>query len=214
MQIAVITGPTHEIALKRIHLANKIRDGLELRLDLFKGMIDTTQVRELVESSTKKVILTLRKRCHGGGFLGTEEKRQKILLELLECGPQYIDIESDTHPEFFQVVHELYPKCKIISSYHDFSLTPRDLEKIFKGMESKNVYAYKVCTTANSFADAYKMLRFIQKKTTDQVKFIGICMGEYGRITRRDGIKAGNYLNYTILHNRDSCAPGLAIKES
>ncbi len=211
MQIAVITGPTHEIALKRVQLANRLRDGLELRLDLFREALDREHVQELVRSSTKKVILTLRKRCHGGGFVGTEEKRQKLLLELLECQPQYIDIESDTDPKFFQIVHELFPTCKIISSYHDFSLTPRDLEKVFKAMESKNVYAYKVCTTANSFADAYKMLRFIQKKSTAQVRFIGICMGEYGRITRREGIKAGNYLNYTVLHNRDSCAPGLTI---
>ena len=65
--------------------------------------------------------------------------------------------------------------------------------------------------TANSLSDSYKMLRFIQKTTKEGLKIIGLCMGDYGRLTRTEGLKAGNYLNYTILHTRDKIAPGLIL---
>ena len=211
MQIAVITGPTHEIALRRIALANRVKDGLELRLDLFKDLCDLEKVRLLLQNANKKVILTLRKKGHGGGFVGAEKRRLDLIMDLCASSPDYIDIECDTDPDFIASIRDAYPDCKIISSLHNFLLTPRDLEKTFKSMESRHVYAYKMCTTANSLADAYKMLRFIQKKTTAGIRFIGICMGDYGRITRREGTRAGNYLNYTILHNRDRCAPGLDL---
>jgi len=118
-------------------------------------------------------------------------------------GPDYIDIESDLSASL--------PNCNIISSYHHFERTPRDLEEIVKKMNRNNptAYAYKVCTTANSVSDSYKMLRLIQKLTSEGIKFIGLCMGEKGSITREEGIKSGNYLNYFVLSNRDQCAPGL-----
>lgn len=211
MQFAVITGPTFDIAKRRVKLADLKKDGFELRLDLFKDRLTLDELKSLLNISSKKVIFTLRKRTQGGGYIGNENGRQEILLKLLECNPTYVDMESDTDPEFLDEISEKHPQCRIISSIHNFSLTPRDLEKTFQGMQSKYAYAYKICTTANSFADAYKMLRFIQKKAALGIKIIGICMGEYGKITRREGLKAGNYLNYSILHNRDNCAPGLHL---
>ena len=212
MQFAVITGPTTDTASKRIELANKSCDGIELRLDLFKEQLNLDKLTSLKTQSRNKTILTLRKRNQGGGYLGPEDRRQSLLLDYLACNSEYVDIEWDTDSEFFLLIKRLYPNCKIISSFHDFISTPRDLEKIFTQMKSNDPYAYKICTTANSFADAYKMLRFIQKKVAEGTRIIGLCMGEYGSITRREGLKAGNYLNYTILHNRDSCAKGLAKK--
>lgn len=211
MQFAVITGPTFEIAKRRVKLAAQKKDGIELRLDLFKDRIDFESVKTLLDISDQKAIITLRKRSQGGGFLGREEVRQDTLLKILETKPTYIDIESDTKQSFLEKVNSDFPDTKIISSSHNYTMTPRDLEKTFNTMKNDYAYAYKLCTTANSFADAYKMLRFIHKKATEGLRIIGICMGEYGKITRREGIKAGNYLNYTILHNRDNCAPGLHL---
>ena len=211
MQFAVITGPTFDVAKRRIKLASQKKDGIELRLDLFKDKIDAENVKSLLDINAQRTILTLRKRSHGGGYLGREDIRQETILKLLETSPSYVDIESDTHQSFLERVNQTFPSIKIISSTHNYAVTPRDLEKTFNNMRNDYAYAYKICTTANSFADAYKMLRFIHKKTAEGLRIIGICMGEYGKITRREGIKAGNYLNYSILHNRDNCAPGLHL---
>ena len=34
-------------------------------------------------------------------------------------------------------------------------------------------------------------------------------MGNQGKITRIDGLKVGNYLNYKIIHIGDKVAPGI-----
>ena len=122
-----------------------------------------------------------------------------------------LNFECDTDPAFINEILSLEVETKIILSYHNFSATPKHLDLILSKMLPYSSYAYKICTTANSFSDSYKMLRFIQKMHKSGLNIIGICMGDYGRITRTDGVKAGNYLNYTILHTRDKVAPGLTL---
>jgi len=210
MQVAIITGPTYPIASNRVALANSSKDGVELRLDLFQE-IDLKMLTELKQNIVGKVIFTLRSRRNGGGFLGSEEKRLNLAKELLSLKPDYFDFELDTEPTFLNEIISLFPDTKIILSYHNFLMTPKHLDVILNKMVLTPCHAYKICTAANSFSDSYKMLRFIQKNSKSGLKIIGLCMGDYGRITRTDGLKAGNYLNYTILHNRDKVAPGLTL---
>ena len=210
MQLAVITGPTYELAHTRILLANKIRDGVEIRLDLFREF-NLAEIEKLLQASTGKTVFTLRRRAAGGGFSGSEEKRFSLLSQLFSLNPDYIDIEFDTNQQFVQEIHKQYPNSKIISSYHNFEKTPKDLELVLQKMVSLEAYAYKICTTAITISDSYKILRFVQKQASKGLRIIGIALGEYGRITRKEGLQAGNYLNYTVLHNSDSCAPGLRL---
>ena len=99
MQIAIITGPTYQIASGRIAQANSLRDGVELRLDLFQE-IDLPSIEHLRNSITGKVIFTLRSRRNGGGFIGSEEKRLQLAKNLLTLKPDYFDFEHDTDPLF------------------------------------------------------------------------------------------------------------------
>jgi 3-dehydroquinate dehydratase type I len=209
MQIAIVTGPTHQIAALRVVQANAQKDGVEFRLDLFQNL-DIRALQELRSIVAGKVIFTLRSRKNGGGFLGSDERRLQLTKELLELKPDYFDIEHDTPEDFLNEILNYQNDVKIILSYHNYTATPKHLELILSKMVKDKVYAYKICTTANSFSDSYRMLRFIQKTKQSGTNVIGLCMGEYGRITRVDGIKAGNYLNYTILSNRDKVAPGLS----
>jgi 3-dehydroquinate dehydratase/shikimate dehydrogenase len=210
MQIAIITGPTYSTASSRIAHANSRGLGIELRLDLFQE-IDIACIQKLRDSVDGKVVFTLRSRRSGGGFLGNEEKRYNLARDLLALNPDYFDFEWDTDPNFLSEINTSFPNCKIILSYHNFLSTPKDLDTILNKMLVSPTYAYKICTTANSISDSYKMLRFVQKIAKSGLNIIGICMGEYGRVTRADGLKAGNYLNYTILHTRDKVAPGLTL---
>lgn len=193
MQFAVITGPTATIATPRIRQANTLRDGIELRLDLFTE-VTFEEVEIMRKAATKKVLFTLRK------------KILSVLSDVLILEPDYVDLEYDTDYNFLKTV-----RSKIITSYHDFVKTPDDLEGLLKKIQNPYAYAYKICTTATNVKDSLRMLEFIKRISKTGVKIIGICMGEEGIVTRQEGIKAGNYLNYTILHEDDSCAPGLKL---
>jgi len=208
MQIAVITGPTPEIALPRIRLANNLTDGIELRLDLFEK-VNLDEISTMKTTSEGKVIFTLRTIRQGGRYKETENQRFQLIEQLFALEPDYIDLEYDTSPVFIERIQFKYPNSKIILSYHNFERTPRDLDSFLINLQSKFAYAYKICTTANYLSDAYRMLRFIQKATENNIKIIGLCMGEHGHITREEGLKSGNYLNYKILHKQDNCARGL-----
>jgi 3-dehydroquinate dehydratase type I len=208
MQIAVITGPTMEIARNRTLLANNKKDGVEFRFDLFR-QFDLDSAKELVTACHGKTIFTLRSRQNGGNFTGGESRRLQLIESLIALEPDYFDIEYNTDEAFTRELVRKFPHTKIISSYHNFERTPRDLDSVYAKMANDYSFAYKICTTANSLTDAYLMLRFIQKMRKINIPFIGICMGDQGKITRQGGLDAGNHLNYTILSQRDSCAPGL-----
>lgn len=197
MQIVVITGPTYEIAKSRIALAKGL-DGVEFRLDLFHSL-SIEEVAELRKLAPGKVIFTLRNRRQGGSFKGVETARLALIEKLLSLSPDYFDLEYDIDPLFLQTITQAYPQTKIILSQHDFEKTPKNLSLTLKKMISTPADIYKLCTTANSLSDSYRMLRFVQITVKQGISFIGLCMGDQGRLTRTEGVKSGNYLNYNVL---------------
>lgn len=198
MQIATITGPTYEIIDSRIALANRLGYGVEFRLDLIKEDLDFERLKNLREKCTGQVIFSLRSRREGGGFIGTEEKREKIIMNLLRLEPNFFDLEWSSSQNLFSIISESYPSTKIISSYYDFDRTPKNLDFVLQKMMVQFAHIYKICVTANSLPDAYRMLRFLLKMKATDKEVIGLCMGEYGRITRKE--ESGNYLRYTLLN--------------
>ncbi len=206
MEFVVITGPTYKTAQKKILKALKLLDGIELRLDLFHG-ITKEEVREIVsvcKGAGKKIILTMRSLEGGGGYKRSISSLENEIYELSTTMPDYMDIEYTLSDDLFTSLSGI----NIIASFHDFERTP-NLDLVLRKMQNKKAYAYKVCTTSNLLSDSYRMLNFIHKQTNLGLRFIGICMGEKGKITREDGLKVGNYLNYRILHLGDKVAPGL-----
>ena len=207
MQFIVITSPN----ILRIQKALSLKSGIELRLDLFNE-IDLNEINTLRKKCiNSKIIFTLRSKNQGGGYTKSPHEHQTMIYELLEMQPDYFDIEWDMPLSFFERIQEEYPETKIICSYHDYLNTPKFLESQLKKMERANTYAYKLCTTATKPEDSYRMLKFIQNQSKKGLRIIGICMGEIGIVTREEGLAAGNYLNYKILHSMDRVAGGLCL---
>lgn len=207
MEFIVITGPTYKSALSKIKRALKIKDGIELRLDLFKNLSTSQllEIKDICQKAGKKVIFTLRSMKSGGGYRRSILSLEQSIYNLAEMNPDYIDIEWNLSNDLFFSIKN----TKIISSHHDFEKTPTNLERILLRMKKENIYAYKLCTTSQSLSDSYRMLNFIHKQKKAGMNFIGLCMGNKGKITREDGIKVGNYLNYKIMHLGDKVASGL-----
>ncbi|MCH9811908.1 type I 3-dehydroquinate dehydratase [bacterium] len=207
MEFIVITGPTFFDAESKIAKALESFDGIELRLDMFRSYTKA-ELEEIVarcQEKGKKVIFTLRSQKGGGAFSKSYAQLEEKIFEISLLSPTYLDVESSLSADLFQNLSH----AKVIASFHDFEKTPIRLEEILTLMQKKNAYGYKLCTTALDESDAFRMLSLVHKKSKEGMNLIGLCMGEKGKVTREDGLKVGNYLNYRILSSRDKVAGGL-----
>jgi 3-dehydroquinate dehydratase len=117
---------------------------------------------------------------------------------LLQLSPVYFDIEYDTEKNFIDGMLMKYPDVKIIFSYHNFTKTPFNLRSILDNMLLDGVSVYKIATKANSMLDSMRMLNFLSKlNSVNEIKLTGICMGDFGRITRLLSSLYGSFINYT-----------------
>ncbi len=186
MLCAIITGPTYEQAHKQMEAAS---DLYELRLDYF----DTLDLPKISALLKKPCIITLRSPAEGGKFRGSEEERQKKLLELAALNPAYIDIES-TVPLAKKIPN-------LIISYHQFDHTP-DLDALWTKLTKTPAAYYKIATMANSSLDSWRMLEFVKAHKN----CIGFCLGEKGSFSRILGPLYGSPITYACLE--EPTAPG------
>lgn len=183
MLVISLQGTFKEVE-KKIQEAGKIGEILEFRLDLMEG-IDLTRLSKLRKKCKLPVIFTFR----GRG-------RQEKLLEFLSLKPEYVDLEYDV-----SFASKIDPSIQIISSFHDFEKTPKDLEGILKQMNNFPAAIKKIATMAHSSIDALRMLNFVKKH-----RIAGMCMGKKGEVTRILGPLVGAPLTYAFLDK--ATAPG------
>ena len=191
-----------EEAKETIRFASKMSEAIEFRLDLLEKN-DLSHISKLKTLCKVPVIFTLRKKSHGGDFVGNEREREEKLLELLSLKPDYVDLEYDC-----DFSDKIDPEVKVISSYHNFKETPEDLDGILKEMKGIPAAIYKVATMAQSSLDALKMLLFIKRHNN----VAGMCMGQVGAITRILAPIVNSSLTYSFL-GRETAPGQISLSE-
>jgi len=204
MICVAIRGPTYQEAQAQIAAAMPYADLVELRLDLFQE-IDFAEILKLRGFCQIPCLFTLRDRTQGGTYPCSEESRLKDLHRLAELEPDYLDIESHVPRDFVEELSKRYPKVKVILSYHDFSMTPEDLNAIHNKMRKVPAYFYKIAVMAHNTLDMLRVL--ICVKESDG-RLIGISMGEDGIPSRIIGPVVGCPLTYACLDETQKTAPG------
>ena len=167
---------------KSIARANREADLIELSLNLFKPG-NPLHMRSLCR---KPVIFKLIEPD----------------WNLLSLAPDYVDLPHTTESTIFEEIGTRFPHIKRICSYHDFEKTG-DLDSLFEQLRSKPAEVYKIATLAHSTTDALRMLRLVKKYGC-----VGICMGEYGSITRVLAPIFGAPWTYAPLARKHQTAPG------
>ena len=202
MRIAVpIIASSMDEALRDIDKAAEDADIVELRLDFMSN----PDLERLLRHSQIPKIVTNRTKLEGGRFEGSEEDRIAYLQEAINLGAEYIDIESDYFHAFER------GSTKLIVSHHNFGRTPENLQETYKKIATQNPDIIKIATKAENYGDSLRMLNLIADADKD---IIGICMGQYGIITRVLGPVYGGYLTFASLEERKSSAPGqLSVAE-
>lgn len=196
------SGPSLTDVLASLKTEQVHIDGIELRLDGF-GSIEMGELKEFIQNSSLPVMLTLRKKEQGGAFNGSEEERLEKLRSLCALNPHYLDLEWDVPESFRRAIFETFPAIQIVSSYHNFSETPSDLEQF----RVPFAHILKIAVMAQSTTDALRMLSFVRKHSAHE-KIIGVCMGKEGEITRILAPLVGGFATYASVACQEPTAPG------
>ncbi|PCJ63022.1 MAG: shikimate dehydrogenase [Planctomycetota bacterium] len=191
-----IIGPDMKQALEDISFVNGEADLLELRLDLIKNF----DLKQLVESTGKDVIVTVRSNREGGQWDGDVASAIKELRSALNLGVRFIDVEWHLASELTK--EEL---GQAIISRHFFDEFPSNLKSILDELNEIPGAVTKIAMKIDQLeqnAEIFQLLRDRRKDT------ILIGMGELGRISRIAARAMGGFLTFAALSSGKESAPG------
>ena len=184
-------------AIKALREVSEQADIAELRLDL---MPEYDLSRILTERPCP-VIVTNRAEREGGGFRGSEHERARPLLEAIDLGAEFVDIEHDA----VYLIGDRW-ETRLIVSHHDFASMPSDLGQLHRDLGEKRADVVKTAGMAGSVLDS---LRVLEALSESPMPAIAIAMGEYGLISRLLSLRYEScVLTYASLDQGEPVAPG------
>src|SRR5581483_7384679 len=181
--VETVTGRTMAELIAARDAATRA-DMVELRLD----GVEDVNVRGALAGRRLPVIVTCRASWEGGHFDGSEECRKAILLEALEAGAEYVDVEWRAG---FRDVIARAPSRVVVSS-HDFGGVPADLASRAVAMRQTGAAVVKVAVAAAKLSDGL-VLRPIAAAGDAVV----IAMGDAGFPSRLLAARFGSRWTYS-----------------
>jgi len=164
-------------------------DMVELRLD---GVSDP-DVGAALHGRRVPAVVTCRPTWEGGRFDGSEQERARLLLQALELGAEFVDVEwratRESAADFAAIVRK-DPKRVVISS-HDFEGVPRDLSDRVRAMRSVGAGAIKVAVTVSRLTETLPL-----REIGAAGDAVVIGMGEAGVPSRLLAAKYGSKWTY------------------
>lgn len=183
-------------------------DLLELRLDRI-GNPGESDLRSLIRSSPKPVIVTVHGPEAFGDFAGTTEERLELLHLAARSGAAFVDVDYRLSLD----LGEVYGKCHRIVSRHELEGTPDDLEALHEELRAV-LYegdVTKLVTHAACTEDGLRVLRHLR---TCGGGLIAFCSGAAGSFTRVLAPIFGSPFTYAAAKGGRETAPGqLRIEE-
>jgi 3-dehydroquinate dehydratase-1 len=202
----MICAPVREKNIKKVIESIKRS---QKEVDLVELWFD--EIENLNEELLEK-IFSLKKRP----FLYKALSDDKKIAEVLRFNVEFIDVDVSYSQEKIKKIKKLFPKTKIVISFHDFDKTPEInfLRRIILKMQKNGADIIKIATKANSIKDSFMMLELLSELNDQKIKAICLCMGKEGMLTRTSGHLFKNYIMYAPLNTKNKTAEGqLTVKE-
>ncbi len=182
-------------------------DILELRIDRLKS---SKNWKRMIKQEVPTIV-TNRTRREGGYFEGKEGERIESLIDAIEEGADFVDIEFSTPEKLRERVLGKAEENKVstVMSFHDFDRVPPKAEMMRKvgKMERAGCDLAKIIGFADDADGAIRMLDFlIQASGEIEVPIIAFAMGEEGKITRLAAPLLGSPITYASIEKK--AAPG------
>ena len=193
-------------ALKKMAKANSLADIIEIRLDVMERF----DLKEIIESATNPILITYRSRREGGEGSADYGTRVRYLLDAMEAGADYVDVELSIPLEWRRRVFQMKGSCGLVVSCHLLNGTPHreKLERIMENMAATGADIVKIVTWARAWEDNFRVLELIPKAQAMGIEIIAFCMGPLGRISRIACPLMGGYMTFASLEKGQESASG------
>jgi len=210
---ASIAEKNRKNCIRAISAAKKLGASLaEIRIDYLDR---DEEIPKIIHESSLPLIVTNRNKKEGGKFKGSEEERINNLLDAIDAGCGFVDIELNTEEKLREKIIKLAKrnKCKVIASVHDFNKTPdlRILNKLLNE-ERKIADIGKIVTFGNRIEDTAKNFNLLKTASSVNFPLITFAMGNLCRFSRIAAPFFGSYLTYASI-GKPSAAGQFSIKE-
>jgi 3-dehydroquinate dehydratase type I len=187
-------------------------DFIEVRLDSLKNH---ARIAEIPRCSKTPLIATNKSIEYHGKFSGSEDERQKILVDAARNGFEYVDVDLFT-PNMRELIANLREAgAKPIVSFHDFDTT-LELSRLNIVLEEEIALGAEVCkivTTANQVEDNLTTLNFVSE-ASKKAKIVCFAMGELGKPSRLLSPVFGAFFTFASIDEKRKTAKGqLTIQE-
>ena len=193
--------------LRRVRRAERLSaDLVEVRLDKLEKV---NGLSKIARAAGTPLIATNKPVSENGSFDGSEDERLKLLMEAVDEGFQYVDLDFTTN-KLVGIVKTFRSKgAKIILSYHDHFRTPTPLKykSILKQLRSYKPDVCKVVTTARVPEDNLMILELLRVHGYS-VPLVSFAMGKAGVWSRLLAPFYGARFTYASLDRGLETAPG------
>jgi len=167
-------------------------------------------LKEIVESATNPILVTYRSKREGGEGSADYGTRMRYLLDAMEAGADYVDVEFKTPLEHRRRIFQNRGSSKIVVSLHLRNGTPskETLEGVLKNMTATGSDVVKIVTRARTWEDNLRVLELIPTAQAIGIGIIAFCMGPLGRISRIACPLMGGYMTFASLEKGQESASG------
>ncbi len=182
---------------------------IEHRMDF---MCKIEDLDEIYGASSAPIIATCRSLGNGGHYKGSEQDRIGHLLEGIDAGASYVDVEVETEAELFERVKKRAKSLnrRLIASKHYQSFTPEycELASMRDRMLIQNPDIIKIVTTPSSIDDCRRIMHLYDAEHNNRHSLIAFAMGRLGRLSRLYALLMGAPFMYVSMDNQRRAAPG------
>ncbi len=203
-----VNGAVVEEVLRVVERHGRDADLVEIRLDL----LGKPEVQPFVDGISLPLLFTNRPEWEGGSWRGSEEERVALLVEAIQAGAAFVDIELRAQAESFAKISvaAAAADCPTIVSWHNFNDTPEQdrLIGVLEQMAESGADIGKIVTTAHDYTDVLRVLSL--QLVAHDLGFPLACfaMGRAGQVSRAATLQLGGVLTYGAADSDSCTAPG------
>jgi 3-dehydroquinate dehydratase-1 len=193
-------------ALEKMVKAGPLADVIEIRLDA----MDSFDLNSLISATTRPLLATHRSKREGGKGTVTHAIRARHLLDAIEAGAHFVDVELSMPLSHRQQILKNRRNSKVILSSHIRNGTPSlpEMETLVRKSAATGADVVKIVTLARRLEDNLEVLRLIPLAQAMGQKIIAFCMGPLGKISRIACPLLGGFLTFASLEEDEASAPG------